>query len=145
MCSTFVCPTEIIAFNDRASEFRSLNCEVVAASIDSAYTHLAWRNTPRAQGGLGDMQIPILADLTKKISREYGALIEEAGVALRATYIIDSNGVLRHMSLNDLGIGRSVDETLRLVQAIQFNDKHGEVCPANWKPGQTGVTGKSTS
>merc|ERR1712141_319995 len=112
---TFVYPTEIIAFSDRIDEFKQLNTEVVACSVDSVFTHLAWINTPRKQGGLGKMQIPILADLTKQIAKDYG--------------------VLRQITMNDLPVGRSVDETLRLVQAFQYTDKHGEVCPAGWKPG----------
>eukprot|EP00824_Muranothrix_gubernata_P016796 TRINITY_DN34553_c0_g1_i1.p1 TRINITY_DN34553_c0_g1~~TRINITY_DN34553_c0_g1_i1.p1 ORF type:complete len:206 (-),score=66.21 TRINITY_DN34553_c0_g1_i1:79-672(-) len=132
---TFVCPTEIIAFSDRVEEFRKIGCEVAAVSVDSEYTHLAWVNTSRAEGGLGKMNIPLIADLTKKISKDYGVLIEEAGVALRGLFIIDDKGMVRQITINDLPVGRSVDETLRLVQAIQFTDKHGEVCPANWKAG----------
>ncbi|ESO92543.1 hypothetical protein LOTGIDRAFT_150310 [Lottia gigantea] len=132
---TFVCPTEIIAFSDRVEEFRNINCEVLACSTDSVYSHLAWVNTPRKQGGLGQMKIPLLADKTFDISRNYGCLKEDDGVAFRALYIIDDKGNLRQVTINDLPVGRSVDETLRLVQAFQFTDKHGEVCPAGWKPG----------
>jgi len=133
---TFVCPTEIIAFSDRVEEFRSINCEVVAASTDSHFSHLAWVNTPRKQGGLGDMKIPLLADKTCDIAKRYGCLLEEAGIAFRGLFIIDDKGNLRQITINDLPVGRSVDETLRLVQAFQFTDKHGEVCPAGWKPGK---------
>ncbi|KAG9335936.1 hypothetical protein JZ751_003493 [Albula glossodonta] len=113
---TFVCPTEIIAFSDRAEEFRKMGCEVLAASVDSHFSHLAWINTARKQGGLGPMKIPLLADLTRSISSAYG-------------------GILRQITINDLPVGRSVDETLRLVQAFQHTDKYGEVCPAGWRPG----------
>lgn len=133
---TFVCPTEIIAFSDRIEEFRAINTEVVAVSVDSVYTHLAWINTPRTQGGLGkDLQIPLLADLTKKISQDYGVLMQDAGHTLRGLFIIDDKGVLRQITMNDLPVGRSVDETLRLINAFQYTDSHGEVCPAGWKPG----------
>eukprot|EP00002_Diphylleia_rotans_P017512 TRINITY_DN33_c0_g2_i1.p1 TRINITY_DN33_c0_g2~~TRINITY_DN33_c0_g2_i1.p1 ORF type:complete len:195 (+),score=28.06 TRINITY_DN33_c0_g2_i1:76-660(+) len=132
---TFVCPTEIIAFSERVEEFKKIGCEVAAVSVDSEYSHLAWINTPRKQGGLGPMKIPVLADVTKKISRDYGVLLEEAGVALRGLFVIDGKGVVRQVTVNDLPVGRSVDETLRLVKAFQFTDVHGEVCPANWTPG----------
>ncbi|GBM30518.1 Thioredoxin-dependent peroxide reductase, mitochondrial, partial [Araneus ventricosus] len=130
---TFVCPTEIIAFSEKAKEFRALNTEVVAVSVDSHFSHLAWINTPRKKGGLGSMDIPLLADLSKKISKDYGVLLD-AGIALRGLFIIDPKQVVRQITVNDLPIGRSVDETLRLVKALQFHEKHGEVCPANWKP-----------
>lgn len=132
---TFVCPTEIIAFSDRVEEFRAINCEVVACSTDSVFSHLAWTNTPRKQGGLGNMKIPLLADKTMEISRTYGVLKEDDGISFRGLFIIDDKGNLRQITMNDLPVGRSVDETLRLVQAFQFTDKHGEVCPAGWKPG----------
>ncbi|KAJ0051308.1 hypothetical protein NL108_018709, partial [Boleophthalmus pectinirostris] len=125
---TFVCPTEIVAFSDRADEFRQNNCEVIGASVDSHFSHLAWyvTNTPRKQGGLGKMKIPLLADLTKSISRDYGVLKEEDGISYRGLFIIDDKGILRQITINDLPVGRSVDETLRLVQAFQYTDKHGE-------------------
>lgn len=132
---TFVCPTEIIAFNDRIAEFRKINTEVIAASVDSKFTHLAWIKTPRNEGGLGDMDIPIISDMTRQISRDYGVLLEDEGHTLRGLFIIDESGILRQITMNDLPVGRSVDETLRLVQAFQYTDTHGEVCPANWKPG----------
>jgi len=132
---TFVCPTEIIAFSDRAEEFRNIKCEVLAASTDSVFSHLAWINTPRKQGGLGNMNIPLLGDKTMSLAKAYGCLKEDEGVAFRALFIIDDKGNLRQITMNDLPVGRSVDETLRLVQAFQFTDKHGEVCPAGWKPG----------
>lgn len=133
---TFVCPTEIIAFSDRAAEFRNIGCELIACSTDSHYTHLAWINTPRKQGGLGELDIPLLADKSMKIARDYGVLNEETGIPFRGLFIIDKKQNLRQITVNDLPVGRSVDETLRLVQAFQFTDEHGEVCPANWKPGQ---------
>ncbi|XP_070696557.1 thioredoxin-dependent peroxide reductase, mitochondrial [Pempheris klunzingeri] len=131
---TFVCPTEIISFSDKASEFHDINCEVVGVSVDSHFTHLAWINTPRKTGGLGNIHIPLLSDLNKQISRDYGVLLEGPGIALRGLFIIDPNGVVRHMSVNDLPVGRSVEETLRLVRAFQFVETHGEVCPASWTP-----------
>ncbi|KAJ3413190.1 NAD-dependent protein deacetylase sirtuin-2 [Chytridiales sp. JEL 0842] len=135
---TFVCPTEIITFSDRAADFKKINCEVVGASIDTKFSHLAWINQPRKEGGLGDMKIPLLADVTKKISTDYGVLIdhgEDNGVALRGTFIIDPKGIIRHISINDLGVGRNVDEVKRLVEGYQFTDEHGEVCPAGWQKG----------
>ncbi|XP_006831465.1 PREDICTED: thioredoxin-dependent peroxide reductase, mitochondrial isoform X2 [Chrysochloris asiatica] len=131
---TFVCPTEIVAFSDKANEFHDVNCEVIAVSVDSHFSHLAWINTPRKDGGLGHMNIPLLSDLTKQISRDYGVLLENPGLALRGLFIIDPNGVIKHLSVNDLPVGRSVEETLRLVKAFQFVEVHGEVCPANWTP-----------
>jgi len=135
---TFVCPTEIIAFSDRSDEFRNINCELLAVSVDSKFTHLAWVNTPRKEGGLGPMKIPLVSDITKQISRDYGVLLEDgedAGVSLRGLFIINEQGIVRHISINDLPVGRSVDETLRLVQAFEYTDKYGEVCPSGWKPG----------
>ncbi|PSN53079.1 Peroxiredoxin 1 [Blattella germanica] len=132
---TFVCPTEIIAFSDRIEEFKKINCAVLAASTDSHFSHLAWVNTPRNKGGLGEMNIPLIADKSCKLARDYGVLDEKTGVPFRGLFIIDGNQNVRQITLNDLPVGRSVDETLRLVQAFQFTDKHGEVCPANWRPG----------
>uniref|UniRef100_A0AAY4BZN7 thioredoxin-dependent peroxiredoxin n=1 Tax=Denticeps clupeoides TaxID=299321 RepID=A0AAY4BZN7_9TELE len=123
---TFVCPTEIIAFSDRVHEFQAINAEVVACSVDSQFTHLAWINTPRKQGGLGPMKIPLLSDLTHQIAKDYGVYLEDQGHTLRGLFIIDNKGVLRQITMNDLPVGRSVDETLRLVQAFQYTDKHGE-------------------
>jgi len=132
---TFVCPTEIIAFSDRADEFRKIGCEVVACSADSHFCHLAWINTARKEGGLGKLNIPLLADKPGKVCRDYGVYIEDQGIPFRGLFIIDESQNLRQITVNDLPVGRSVDETLRLVQAFQFTDKHGEVCPAGWKPG----------
>ncbi|XP_018009259.1 peroxiredoxin 1 isoform X2 [Hyalella azteca] len=131
---TFVCPTEIIAFSDRVEDFRKIGCEVVGCSTDSHFSHLAWVNTPRREGGLGDMNIPLLADKNLEIARAYGVLKED-GVAFRGLFIIDEEQNLRQITINDLPVGRDVDETLRLVQAFKFTDQHGEVCPAGWKPG----------
>ena len=117
---TFVCPTEIIAFSDRIQEFQDINCEVVGVSTDSHFSHLAWINQPRKQGGLGGLNYPLVSDFNKNISRDFGVLIEEAGIALRGLFIIDPEGVVRQMSINDLPVGRSVDETLRLIKAFQF-------------------------
>ena len=132
---TFVCPTEIIAFSDRANEFAAINCQLIAASCDSHFSHLAWVNTPRNEGGLGKMQIPLLADKSASIAKDYQVYNEATGIPYRGLFIIDCKGNLRQITINDLPVGRSVDETLRLVQAFQYTDKHGEVCPANWKPG----------
>ncbi|CAO1349082.1 unnamed protein product [Diamesa serratosioi] len=132
---TFVCPTEILAFSDRVEEFRKINTEVIAASVDSHFTHLSWIKTGRKAGGLGDINIPLLSDLNHKISKDYGVYLEDLGHTLRGLFIIDGKGVLRQITMNDLPVGRSVDETLRLVQAFQYTDSHGEVCPAGWKPG----------
>jgi alkyl hydroperoxide reductase subunit AhpC len=131
---TFVCPTEIIAFSNRINEFRDIGCEVLGISTDSHFSHLAWISQPRKQGGLGGLNYPLVSDFNKNISRDYGVLIEEAGIALRGLFIIDPAGILRQMSVNDLPVGRSVDETLRLIKAFQFVEKNGEVCPANWTP-----------
>ncbi len=131
---TFVCPTEIIAFSDRAEEFAKLGVQLIGVSVDSQFSHLAWRNTPRRQGGLGDIQYPLVADLSKQIARDYDVLVDDA-VALRGLFLIDKAGVVRHQVVNDLPLGRSVDEALRMVQALQYFEKNGEVCPANWQEG----------
>ena len=131
---TFVCPTEIIAFSDRAAEFEQLGVQIIGVSVDSQFSHLAWRNSPRDQGGLGNIQYPLVADLSKQIARDYDVLTEET-VALRGLFLIDQKGVVRHQVVNDLPLGRSVDEALRMVQALQFFETNGEVCPANWKEG----------
>jgi peroxiredoxin (alkyl hydroperoxide reductase subunit C) len=136
---TFVCPTEIIAFSDRLKEFADRGAEVLGVSIDSHFSHLAWRNTPRKEGGIGDIAYPLLADLDKSISRKYGVLLEQPGIALRGLFIIDKLGVIRHVTINDLPLGRSVDEVLRVVDALQFNEEHGEVCPADWHKGEDGM------
>jgi peroxiredoxin 2/4 len=132
---TFVCPSEIIAFDKALAKFKAKNCEVIGVSVDSHYTHLAWKNTPRASGGIGNVQFPLVADLNKAIAREYGVLLE-GGVALRGLFLIDKQGVVRHALVNDLPLGRNVDEALRVLDALQFTEEHGEVCPANWRPGE---------
>jgi peroxiredoxin (alkyl hydroperoxide reductase subunit C) len=133
---TFVCPTEIIAFSDRYGEFSALNTEVLGVSVDSQFTHLAWIQTDRKEGGLGELAYPLVADLKKEISTAYNVLTED-GVALRGLFIIDREGVIQHATINNLAFGRSVDETLRVLQAIQYVQSHpDEVCPANWQPGE---------
>ncbi len=135
---TFVCPTEILAFSDRLDEFRKLGAEVVGASIDSQFTHLAWTEKPRRQGGIEGLTYPLVADTNKTLATDY-AVLNSDGVALRALFIIDPDGMVQHATINNLAIGRSVDEALRVLQAAQFAREHGEVCPADWKPGQDGM------
>ncbi|KAH6577935.1 hypothetical protein BASA50_003847 [Batrachochytrium salamandrivorans] len=140
---TFVCPTEIISYSKASEEFRKLNTEVVGISVDSVYAHLAWINQPRKLGGLGDLDIPLVSDITKNISHSYGVLADsggDIGLSLRGTFIIDPKGVVRQITINDTGVGRNIDETLRLVEALQFVDEHGEVCPAGWKKGEKTMT-----
>lgn len=132
---TFVCPTEIIAFSEQISEFENRNVQVIGVSVDSHFSHLAWRNTARAEGGIGDIAYPLLSDLSKEISEAYGVLLPD-GVALRGLFLIDGEGVVRHQVVNDLPLGRNVDEALRMVDALQFYEKNGEVCPANWEVGK---------
>lgn len=133
---TFVCPTEITAFSDRYSEFEKLNTEILGVSIDSVFSHLAWVQTDRKAGGLGDLKYPLISDVTKGISKAYNVLIADQGIALRGLFIIDKEGVIQHSTINNLAIGRSVDETLRTLQALQYvQDNPDEVCPAGWKPG----------
>ncbi|MFG1484077.1 peroxiredoxin [Halobacteriovorax sp. HFRX-2_2] len=132
---TFVCPTEITAFSDKIQLFKDLNTEVIACSVDSAFSHLAWTKQSRNEGGLGDINFPILEDLTKEVSKSYGALMPSGDVAFRATYIIDDNNIVQHVSINNLSVGRNVEEVARLVDGYQFTAKHGEVCPAGWTKG----------
>lgn len=132
---TFVCPTEIIAYSDAVSKFKELNCDVFAVSTDSHFSHLAWTKQARAEGGLGDINFPLVADFNKTISADYGVLIEDAGIALRGLFIIDDKDVVQHSTINNLSVGRNVEETLRLLSAYQYTAKHGEVCPVNWKKG----------
>jgi len=131
---TFVCPSEILAFNRQIEDFKAKGCELLGISVDSIYTHLAWKNTPVEQGGIGPIQFPLLSDLSKSISADYGVLLED-GVSLRGLFLIDRDGVVRHQLINDLPLGRNVDEALRVIDALQFHETHGEVCPANWRPG----------
>lgn len=142
---TFVCPTEICAFNDAAAAYREVNCELISCSVDSHFTHMEYTKKPRSQGGLGDMEIPMLSDLTKKISEDYGVLTPDGAIAFRGTFIIDKSGILRHSSINDLPVGRNPEETLRLVKAFQHVEEHGEVCPANWSPGKKAMDASHTS
>eukprot|EP00727_Mastigamoeba_balamuthi_P004861 m51a1_g14373 putative thioredoxin-dependent peroxide reductase (225) ;mRNA; r:257349-258231 len=137
---TFVCPTEVLAFSHHAHEFRAINAEVVAASVDSEYVHLAWTTAPRERGGLGGpVDIPLVADTDHSLARDYGVLVgsgADAGVALRGLFIVDPSGVVRQATVNDLPVGRSVAEALRLVKAFQHVERHGEVCPAGWTEGE---------
>jgi peroxiredoxin (alkyl hydroperoxide reductase subunit C) len=132
---TFVCPSEILAFNRALDEFKKRNCEIIGLSVDSPYSHFAWKNTPVENGGIGKVQFPLVSDLNKDVSRSYGVLLEN-GVSLRGLFLIDKEGVVRHELVNDLPLGRSVDEALRILDALQFHEAHGDVCPANWKPGE---------
>jgi len=136
---TFVCPSELIALDHRMAEFKSRNVEVIAVSIDSHFTHNAWRNTPINQGGIGPVTYIMAADLTHSICKDYD--VETAGgVAFRGTFLIDQSGLVRHQVVNDLPLGRNMDELLRMVDALQFHEAHGEVCPAGWNKGDAGMT-----
>lgn len=135
---TFVCPTEIIAFSNSMDEFKKRNTEVLGVSIDSHFSHLAWRNTDRKNGGLGDIDYPLVADVNKKITYDYGVM-HEAGIAFRGLFLIDKEGVVQHQLINNLPLGRNIDEALRMVDALQFHENNGEVCPANWKEGEDGM------
>jgi len=143
---TFVCPTELVAFADATPKFTELNTVVLGVSCDSKYSHLAWTQQDRSRGGLGpNFGLPLLADKTMKISRDYGVLLEEDGIALRGLFIIDPKGILRQITVNDLDVGRSVEETIRLVEAFQFTDEHGEVCPVGWHKGAATIKPDPTS
>lgn len=133
---TFVCPTELHAFQEKLEQFREMNTEVIGCSVDSQFSHNAWLKTPVSEGGIQGVKYPLLADINKTIARDYDVLIPEAGIALRGTFLIDKDGIVRQQTVNDLPLGRNVDEMLRLVEALQFHEKHGEVCPANWKKGE---------
>lgn len=136
---TFVCPSELIAFDHRLEEFKKRNVEVIGVSIDSQFTHLAWKNTPVEKGGIGQVQYTLVADIKHEIAQAYD--VESAGgVAFRGTFLIDKSGLVRHQYINDLPLGRNIDETLRLVDALQFTEEHGEVCPAGWNKGKKGMT-----
>lgn len=133
---TFVCPTEITAFSDGYEDFKAINTEILGVSVDSEFSHLAWTQTDRKSGGVGDLNYPLVSDIKKEISAAYNVLDPEAGVALRGLFIIDKDGVIQHSTINNLAFGRSVEETLRTLQAIQYVQSHpDEVCPAGWKPG----------
>ncbi len=135
---TFVCPSELIAFSHRLQEFKDRGVEVIGISVDSHFSHLAWKNTDVKDGGIGDIQYPLVADITKSIARDYDVLVNDA-VALRGSFLIDKEGVVRHQVVNDLPLGRNVDEMLRMVDALQFTEEHGEVCPAGWQKGRAGM------
>ena len=151
---TFVCPSEIVAFHNRAAEFTKRNTQVIGVSVDSHFTHLAWSNTPVEHGGIGKLSYPLVSDLTKQIAASYDVLIgntpafDEDGesvsvlggsVALRGSFLIDEKGVVRHQVVNDLPLGRNIDEMLRMIDALSFHNSHGEVCPANWSEGKAGM------
>lgn len=136
---TFVCPTELHAFEERLKDFEARNAKVVGCSVDSCFSHVAWQNLSRKEGGIEGVSYPIVSDLTKSIAEEYGVLDETQGIAFRGLFLIDKNGIIRHMLINDLPLGRSVDEALRMLDALIFFEKHGEVCPANWSHGKKGL------
>ena len=132
---TFVCPTEILAFSDAISEFKERNTEVIGCSVDSHFSHAAWTNTDRKEGGIKGITFPLVSDLNKTIAADYGVLLP-AGLALRGLFIVNEQGVLKHITINDNSLGRNVEEVLRVLDAVDFSEKHGEVCPANWKKGE---------
>ncbi|HKL26866.1 MAG TPA: peroxiredoxin [Desulfuromonadales bacterium] len=136
---TFVCPTELIAFSKRIKEFEERNVQVIGCSIDSQFTHVAWRNTPVEKGGIGEIAYPLVADVKHQICQAYDVEFGEAGVAFRGSFLIDKDGVVRHQVVNDLPLGRNVDEMLRMIDALQFTEKYGEVCPAGWAKGDEGM------
>ena len=136
---TFVCPSELIAFDHRYEEFKKRGVEVIGVSMDSEFVHNAWRNTAIEDGGIGQVQYPMIADIKHDIMRAYGVEFPEAGVALRGSFLVDKNGVVRHQVVNDRPLGRNVDEMLRMVDALQFHEEHGDVCPAQWEKGQEGM------
>lgn len=137
---TFVCPSELIALHNRIQQFKERNVEVIAGSIDSHYTHNAWRNTAIERGGIDKVNFTLIADINHKICQSYGIEHPEAGVALRAAFIIDKNKIVRHQTINDLPLGRNIDELLRLIDALQYHEQHGEVCPAGWSKGTKAMT-----
>jgi len=135
---TFVCPSELIAFDHRLEEFKERGINVIGCSVDSQYTHFAWRETPIEKGGIGRIKYPLVADLTKQIARDYDVLLDDA-VALRGSFLIDKDGTVRHAVINDLPLGRNIDEMLRMVDAMLFTNEYGEVCPAGWEKGKEGM------
>ena len=132
---TFVCPTELHAFQERAEEFEKRNAQIIGCSVDSCDSHSAWLSTAKSQGGIEGVEYPIVSDLDKMISKNYHVLKEDQGIAYRGLFLLDKQGIIRHQLINDLPLGRSVDEALRILDALIFHEKNGEVCPANWKPG----------
>jgi len=139
---TFVCPSEIIAFDHRLDEFTSRGINVIGVSVDSQFSHFAWKETPVNKGGIGQVRFPLVADLTKQIARDYDVLLDDA-VALRGSFLIDADGTVRHAVINDLPLGRNIDEMIRMVDAMLFTNEHGEVCPAGWAKGQEGMKADS--
>ena len=137
---TFVCPTELHAFQEKLGQFEERNAQVIGCSVDSKHTHFAWLNTPIEKGGIQGITYPLVADLTKSIAMDYDVLKEDEGVAYRGLFLIDKDGIIRHQLINDLPLGRNVDEALRLIDALQFHEKNGEVCPANWNKGDKAMT-----
>ena len=135
---TFVCPSEIIAFDKRFNEFKTRGVEVIGVSVDSKYSHLAWKNTEVNKGGIGQVKYPLVSDLTKSIARDYDVLMGDA-VALRGTFLIDQEGMVRHQLINDLPLGRNIEEAIRMIDALKFFQEHGEVCPAGWNQGKKGM------
>ena len=135
---TFVCPSELIAFDHRLADFKAKNVEVIGVSIDSQFSHFAWKNTPVNKGGIGQVAYTLVADVKHEICQSFG-VEAAAGVAYRGSFLIDQNGVVRHMVVNDLPLGRNIDEMLRMVDALQFHEEHGDVCPANWSKGKEGM------
>lgn len=133
---TFVCPTELHGFQEKLEDFKKLNCEVIGCSIDSQFSHLAWLNTKKSDGGIEGVNYPLVADINKTIARDYDVLIPQDGIALRGAFLVDKNGIVKHQTVNDLPLGRNISEYLRLLEALQFTEEHGEVCPANWKKGE---------
>ena len=141
---TYVCPTELVAYSDAMQQFKDINAEVLGISTDSHFTHLAWVKTPRSEGGLGSINYPLLADISKEVSRDYGVLVDNSedgmyGAALRGLFVIDTVGKIRAMQINDDAVGRNVDETIRIIKAFQYADLNGTVCPAGWKPGASTI------
>lgn len=136
---TFVCPSELIALNNRIQQFKDKNVEVIGVSVDSQFTHNAWRNTPRSKGGIGELGFTLVADVNHSICQAYGVEHPDAGVAFRGTFLIDKEGIVRSQIVNDLPIGRNMDELLRLVDALQFHEENGDVCPAGWEKGKEGM------
>ena len=139
---TFVCPSEIIAFDHRLDEFTSRGINVIGVSVDSQFSHFAWKETPVNKGGIGQVRFPLVADLTKQIARDYDVLLDDA-VALRGSFLIDADGTVRHAVINDLPLGRNIDEMIRMVDAMLFTNEHGEVCPAGWAKGEEGMKADS--
>ncbi len=136
---TFVCPSEIIAFSNAMGEFKERNCEVLGVSVDSHFSHHAWRNTAVENGGIGNIEYPLVADITKSIARDYDVLTGDGAIAYRGLFLIDKQGLVRHQIVNDLPLGRNVHEAVRMVDALQFHEEHGEVCPANWNKGKDAI------